>query len=502
MNNIAISAGHHLTKQTAADVLLSGGNAIDAAIAAFLVAWIAEPCMASGGGGAFANIYTANKKAYLFDFFCQTPQIKRPASDLDFFPILVDFGDTKEEFYIGTGSTATPGSIDGIFTMHQHFGTIPMKELVLPAIAAAKNGVIVDSFQGHDIGLLRPIFEASTQAASFFIDGKLVQKGDRIKMPFLADFLDYMGTEGKAAFYKGEVANNIINTHKKKGGLLTQKDFDDYKTIIRKPLSYNYNNTSVLTNPLPSIGGSILILLLHYLGKIDPKKSPKSYAHILEVYQAMKKVVRIGKSTKELYAAIRKIVPNFEYSPALSSNKHGSTSHFNIIDKWGNAVALTTTIGEGSSNFVHGTNIHMNNMLGELSLMPDGYHSWQPNIRLSSMMAPTIVVDTFGKPIIVTGSGGASRIPSAIMQVLNYLINYELPLNEATDFPRLHLEHGIFNIEYGFESPLHSKEIDDKVLAWKDTSMFFGGVHSIYKQGNQYVAKGDERRDGVALSFN
>ncbi len=502
MNNFAIAAGHELTAETAADILKAGGNAIDAAIAAFLVSWVAEPFMSSGGGGAFAQVFEAKGEAYLFDFFCQTPQKKRSPKDLDFYPILVDFGDATEEFYIGRGSTAVPGSIAGVFALHQQFGTIPMQELVKPAIKAAKEGVVINNFQHFDLQLLSPIIKASKQAEHFYVKDKIVEKGDILKMSELADFLEYMGTEGKNAFYKGEVAKKMVQDHHENGGLLTQKDLDNYRVLVRKPLRFSYNDHTVLTNPLPSIGGSIMVLLLHFLNKIDATKNPKGVAHIKEIYEAMRQAVAVGKTPLQLAKALQKIIPNFTFDSNRNSNRHGSTSHFNIIDKWGNAVAFTMTIGEGSAHFVENTNIHLNNMLGELSLMPNGYHSWIANTRLSSMMAPSIVLDKMGKPNIILGSGGASRIPSAIMQVLNNLINYNLPLEQAVDYPRLHLEHQRFNVEYGFDTSFEGIKNPDQLLLWNQQSLFFGGVHTIYKKGNSYIAKGDDRRDGVAIVGN
>ena len=132
-----LSAGHEKTAAAAAEVLKIGGNAVDAAIAAFFTSFIAEPCMSSAGGGAFANVFFEGKPR-LYDFFCQTPRNKRPVSAVNFFPITVDFGDTTEEFHVGHGSVAVPGSIAGAFRLHRDFGSIPMRELVQPAMAFAK----------------------------------------------------------------------------------------------------------------------------------------------------------------------------------------------------------------------------------------------------------------------------------------------------------------------------------------------------------------------------
>ena len=124
-----ISAGHHITAKAAAEILKDGGNAVDAAIAAFFASFVAEPCMSSAGGGAFANVLFEGK-VRLYDFFCQTPRQKRPVSAINFFPVTVDFGDTTEDFHVGHGSVAVPGAIAGMFALHRDFGSIPMQTLV------------------------------------------------------------------------------------------------------------------------------------------------------------------------------------------------------------------------------------------------------------------------------------------------------------------------------------------------------------------------------------
>jgi len=143
--------------------------------------------------------------------------------------------------------------------------------------------------------------------------------------------------------------------------------------------------------------------------------------------------------------------------------------------------------------------MQMNNMLGELALLPDGIHSWTPDQRLSSMMAPTIVLNEQQRAEIVIGSGGAGRIPSAIAQVLRYLITYQLPLRDAIQAARVHLHDRHFNVEYGFDAELEDNLPNCKLTNWTQQSLFFGGAHSILVKDGHYEAIGDQRRDGVAI---
>ncbi len=488
--SFAIAAGHDATADTALEILKSGGNAFDAAIAAMMTAFVAEPGMASGGGGAFANIRKADGTCAIFDFFSQTPKQKRSLPGVDFFPIEVDFGTTIEIFHVGKGSTAVPGSIAGLFALHEHLGTMPMSRLVEIPIQYAKEGIQINAFQYYDYQLLENIFRIDPKAQSiFFKDGALKKIGEAIKMPGLAGFLEYMAEEGEAAFYKGEVAAKIIKDYREGGGYLTQEDFDDYKVIIRKPLSFGYKGKTILTNPFPSIGGKLMAHAMHYLEEQPIIGECLGDEHLKRLYTVLQKTDALGKYSHDLKASLNSIL--------TKNKKHGSTSHFSIVDKWGNAISLTMTIGEGSGYFVDNTDIQLNNMLGEAALLPNGFHSWDPDTRLSSMMAPSIVLDKNQKLEIVTGSAGASRIASAITQLLHYLIDYKLSVEQAVNLPRVHLEHGAFNVEHGFRHNLKAAFFEDELKEWDSKSLFFGGAHSIYSRKGSLYASGDDRRDGV-----
>lgn len=488
--NYAIAAGHDCTAQAAAEVLRAGGNAVDAAIAAYLMSWVAEPLMSSGGGGAFALVFTEKGEANLFDFFCQTPRQKRPLSEVNFFPVEIDFGDTREVFHVGLGATAVPGAVAGVFALHQHYGSMPMIELVQPAIKAAKEGVVVNNFQHFDFDLVKPIINLNKRAQSIFCNGDKVKAvGERVFMPQLADFLHFMAKEGRDSFYQGEVAQKIIRDYQNGGGYLTLEDFEKYEVLIRKPLIFPYHQKTILTNPLPSIGGSIIALTMSQLQAIISDAHHLSAHYIQKLHQAFEAIDALGKSPQVLEQAIYE----------LQNKQWGSTTHLNVADRFGNVVSLTTTIGEGCGYFVENTDIQLNNMLGEAALVPEGFHSWKTNTRLSSMMAPTLILDEKSQPEIALGTGGASRIPFAISQVLSLLIDYKLDVTTAVNAPRVHLGYNNFHIEAGFESHPSTAHFAQQVKIWQQQSLFFGGVHTLKRKGNAWSAAGDPRRDGFAL---
>lgn len=487
--NSAIAGGHELTAQAAQDILQAGGNAVDAAIAAFLMTWVAEPCMSSAGGGAFAMVCMDGKTPVLLDFFCQTPGYKRPLAEIDFFPVTIDFGDEQEVFHVGKGSSAVPGAVAGVFALHERFGTIPMRELAQPAIEASKQGVVVNDFQHFDFDLVSPILKLDKRGEEvFFPNGKVPDVGERVHLSQMADFLEVLAVEGRDFFYRGEVAKRIVQDYESGGGFLTMEDFANYKVIARKPLQFPYHGKMVYTNPEPSIGGTIIALTMAQFGEKLVRAHYLSADHIRHLHDVFDKVDQLGKLPEDLFRAVRQ----------WQQKTWGSTTHFNVADKDGNAVSLSTTIGEGCGYFVPGTDILMNNTLGEAVLLPRGFHSWRENVRLSSMMSPTIVLNEAHHPEIVLGTGGASRIAFAISQVLHLLIDHKLLVQEAVNAPRVHLEHGVLQVEAGFDDAPKPDQLRHELKVWLQQSLFFGGVHALQRISDQWTAGGDDRRDGFA----
>jgi len=476
----AISAGHEATLETAKAILEADGNAYDAAVAAFLTSWIAEPCMSSAGGGAFANIRTQAGETMLYDFFCQTPKSNKLQTSVEFIPIHIDFGESQEVYYAGRGAMAVPGSIAGIFKVHEDLGSMPIQELFHFAIQQAKDGIPINRFQHYDLQLLESIFTHFPRANELFRpDDALINIGANLSLPFLADFLDYLWREGPDAFYKGEIAEKLNQTCADHGGFLTTQDLANYKVIKKKPLTTKFRAYSIFTNPLPATGGALLKVGLDYLNEIPNHIKP------IDIFNAQQAMDQFEKNPEKLGEYLKGI------------NRRGATSHFNILDKWGNAIALTMTLGEGSGYIIPGTDIHMNNMLGESALVPNGWHSWRPDARLSSMMSPTIA--TKDNDILITGSGGASRIPGALLQLINNVCDSEDTLKLAINKDRLHYEANKFDCEPNLDFDL--LQLDSRIEAkrWNKTSMFFGGTHSILKAMQKIEAEGDPRRDGVSF---
>ena len=481
----AIAAGHELTLQTAKEILHAGGNAFDAAIAAYLTMFVTEPFMASAGGAGFAMTHHQGQTRF-YDFFCQTPSAKKHHGEIDFKPITVDFGAEQEVFHIGLASSAVPGTIAGIFKLHEDFGSMPFGELIAIPSKLAKEGVLLNSFQAHDLELLAPIAFASEKGKEIFYknDQRKVE-GDMVKLPQMADFLSFLADEGRQGFYQGEIAASIEKHAIENGGFLRRIDFENYKVEVSTPYEIPYKNKLLQLSPLSSLGGMLMAIVFSRLSNFDLATALVETNAFLQDHQGL----------VNTFIAETGIDPNLN----ISSSSTKGTSHFNIKDKDGNAVALTTSIGEGSAYYIPNTDMQLNNMLGEAFLIPEGFHNWRTNSRMKSMMSPTMILNEDQEMIFAGGSGGASRIPFVITQVLLNLFEREMTLAEAIKAPRMHFQEGILNLE--MESLLQGLKYEGRKKVWNEFSVFFGGVHAIAKQGKHWSAVGDQRREGIGEVF-
>ncbi len=504
-----IAAGDRATAAAGQGILEAGGNAFDGAIAAMLAAFVVEPTLTSAGGGGFLLAHTQAGENILFDFFSQTPRQQKPVEAIDFYPVDVNFGDATQQFHIGLGSIAVPGTIAGAFRIHQALGRLPFEVVAEPAIAYAEQGFYLSEFQGFCIHkLLAPILLALPEGRQIYApQGKLIQAGDKVYMRDFAETLRTLIHKGDREFYQGEIARQFIKDTQAQGGHLTLEDLQNYRVMIQRPLQFNYRGYTCLTNPPPSSGGALIAFALKLWEELDVAQiTPQSREHLEQLAAVMKLTnrARVHGYDRQIYednVAQSFLNPDFlePYQEELL-NKFGSTTHISVIDSEGNAASVTTSNGEGSSYIIPGTGIMLNNMLGEADLNPGGFHHWPCDRRLSSMMSPTIILKD-EKPYIVLGSGGSNRIRTAIFQVISNLIDFEMPIQDAIASPRVHWEDNIFNIEPPHQPELTANlqvEPETEVIFWQNQSMFFGGVHGVQKNKNgEFEGAGDPRRGGV-----
>ena len=208
-----VAAGHPRTAEAARLILEAGGNAFDAALAALAAACVAEPVLASLGGGGFLLAHTRDNRNTLYDFFAQTPLSGPPAEALDFYPIVADFGPVQQEFHIGTGAIATPGLVKGIFEVHRELGSLPLRTVLEPAIALGRQGVVLNEFQSEIFEIVGPVYAASADARALYASaaepGRMAQAGERVFARALADTLEALAAEGQELFYHGEIGQRL-----------------------------------------------------------------------------------------------------------------------------------------------------------------------------------------------------------------------------------------------------------------------------------------------------
>ncbi len=511
----SIAAGNPRIVEAGLEMFRLGGNAFDAAVAGVMASFVVEPTLTSPAGGGFLLAHTQAGENILFDFFTQTPRQKRPLESIDFYPVQVNFGSVIQEFHIGLGSMAVPGTIGGLLHVHQRLGQLPRSVVAEPAIHYAKAGIEISPFQAYCCKILNPILLGNSESRQLFAPaGQLPQAGDLFTMPDLASTLTELVIEGGQSFYQGAIAHQLVQDCQEKGGYLTLADLTNYQVIERQPLMTTYRGRTFLTNPPPSAGGALIAFALQLLDRIPLSQLAfGSTAHLTLLARVMQltNIARKDGFDAQLYTAAAEELLDpahvAEYQAQLLQtqatiqpiNKWGSTTHLSAIDSEGNGASVTTSNGEGSSYVIPGTGIMVNNMLGEADLHPQGFHQWQANVRISSMMAPTMILRE-GEPEIVLGSGGSNRIRTAILQVISNLLDFQMSVEQAVNSPRIHWEDAVFNVEPGFEALTIDRSqfpFDGEVELWSQQNMFFGGVHTVGRNmAGEFSGAGDRRRYG------
>ena len=509
----AVAAGDGETAQAAAEILKAGGNAFDAALAALFASTVAEPVLSSLGGGGFLLAAPKTGKPVLYDFFAHTPKRKR--SDVDFHPVVADFGATTQEFHIGMGSIAAPGVVRGAFEAHRDLGRMPIKEIIQPAIHLARKGFNLSPLQAYIFDVVEPIYmataECRAQYASPADPTKLIGAGERMAAPVKADFLDALAHEGDDLFYRGEVAAIVARDCEDRGGHLERADFEGFEVIKRAPLAVEFEGARILTNPPPSVGGMLISFALKLIADTGlGKLGYGSFAHLDRLAQVMalsnQARVESGLNLHPESGAEMLLDPEFlaRYRAEVLSQpaSHRGTTHISVIDRDGNAASMTLSNGEGSAYIAPNTGVVFNNMLGEEDINPKGFHQWPEDTRLSSMMAPSLIQRPDGL-MVALGSGGSNRIRTAILQVILAVLEFGVHVQEAVELPRIHFERDVLNVEAGFDADVN-EQLRNAFAAcklWDAQNLFFGGVHAVeFNATTKALAGGgDPRRGGVAL---
>jgi gamma-glutamyltranspeptidase / glutathione hydrolase len=436
----AIAAGHPATAAAGARVLVEGGNAVDAAVAAVLAAFAAEGPLTGPAGGGFLLVRPPVGTPVVLDCFFAVPSTSRG----EMVELVIDFADASTQvFHIGEESVAVPGLVAGLVEAHDRFGSLPWAELVLPALELAHEGVEVNEAQAFLHEILVPILQRD--------DGgrRIYGTGDRrLHTADLVPALELIRDTGAAAV--GELLPELAD------------DIARYEVVPHGPLRASCFEHEILATPAPSMGGGVVLSTLSALD-----------AH---------------PGADALPGAIAGA-----YAGVASTTRVTGTTHVSVVDGNGLVAAFSSTLGSGSGVFRHG--FQLNNMLGELDVIGHGVRP--PGSRLPSMMTPTVCLRD-GAPRLVLGSAGSVRLAGAIAQVVWRVVGRDEPVAEAVAAPRVHVDDGLLHLEGGWSETIRDEGLE--VLRWSGRNLFFGGVSAVERRPDgSLFAAGDPRRGGHGL---
>jgi gamma-glutamyltranspeptidase/glutathione hydrolase len=487
-----VAAGHPLTAEAGAAVLRDGGTAVDAAVAAMLVSWTAEPLLTGPGAGGYLLVAGPGEEPVLLDFFVEAPGRGCSVPSGGLTPITVSFGDAVQVFHVGGASVGVYGCPAGVCAAMERWGTVPLAELCASAADVARAGVRVNATQAYLFELLDGILRSTPGVEALFAPGGVVlREGDLFASPELAATIELLGAEGAAPFYTGAVASAAVEAVGGAGGTLTREDLAAYAAVARAPLAVGYRGRTVLTNPPPSAGGTLLGLSLALLDEGSAVGAPPSAVELVAAMRAAQ-----DERTPGFVAGL----DEEGFADRFLSSRLGSTTHISVVDGAGRACSVTCTNGEGAGIVIPGTGIHLNNVMGEEDLNPLGFHAFPPGRRMPSMMAPTVVLSRAGDVELVVGSAGSNRIRSAILQTIVGVVDHGLDAVAAVQAPRLHFEDGLVYTEPGIdEAALHAAGLT--LSPFRAPNLFFGGAQAVRRSADGSLSgAGDPRRGGAVAA--
>ncbi|MEX9911100.1 gamma-glutamyltransferase [Providencia huaxiensis] len=464
-----VVSSQHLASQIGADILKSGGNAIDAAVAVGYAQAVVNPCCGNIGGGGFMTIHLADGKDLFINFRETAPGAASADMYLDKDGQLI-----KDASLYGYLASGVPGTVKGLDYALEKYGTMSRQQVMAPAIKLAREGFTLTRADTDVLDTTTERFKQDPEVARIFLkpDGSAFQPGDLLVQTDLANTLEKIAQNGPSAFYEGEIPKIVEEASKKNGGILTAKDFADFTITDTAPVSCSYRGYQFISAPPPSSGGVTICQTLNILEGYDLKEmgfNSADYIHTLT--EAMRHAYMdrntflgdpefVDNPTEKLlskaYAEeLRKEIkpnqatPSTQVQPGMGPHEKPETTHYSVVDEKGNAVSTTYTINGrfGSVVIPPGTGFFLNDEMDDFTtkvgeknlygLVQGERNSIAPGKRPLSSMSPTIVTKD-GKVFLVLGSPGGSRIISITLQTALNIIDHGMPPQEAVNAPRIH----------------------------------------------------------------
>jgi gamma-glutamyltranspeptidase / glutathione hydrolase len=518
-----------LATEAGMEILNRGGNAVDAAIATAFALAVVDQAASGLGGGGFMMIYDArDKRAHALDFRETAPDAAR--ADL-----YVRNGKPAPSLSLtGALAVAVPGEVAGLLTAMKRFGSLPLAVLMAPAIRLAIEGFPLDASLRYAIERQSSNMKKFPELGRvFLVKDEVPPEGEIIRQPDLGQTLKAIVSEGVDVFYQGWIAQAIADTIKKEGGVLAFDDLRSYKPVWREPLVGRYRNRTVITMPPPSSGGVVLIQMLNVLeGHQLNQLAHNSGTYLQLLAEAMKHAfadraqylgdpdfVKAPIATlisKDYAAWIRgrispiKTYPAKYYGLRNFKTEQGGTTHFSVLDRFGNAVACTLSVNTrfGSKILVPKTGIVLNNEIDDFAIHPSGNvyglvgneaNALQPKKRPLSSMTPTIILQG-DRPELIVGAAGGPRIISATLQTIINVLDFHMPVKEAVEAPRIH--HQWIPEEINVEAklaPETKKSLERRGHTVKERTGL-GVVQAILAKRSKIAGAADSRKEERARS--
>jgi gamma-glutamyltranspeptidase/glutathione hydrolase len=528
--NGMVATDNRYATEAGLQILKEGGNAIDAAVTIGFTLAVTYPRAGNIGGGGFLLVYLAkSNEVVAIDYREKAPK----AATEDMF--LDKSGNVNTEksrhSYLAVG---VPGTVAGLTLALEKYGTVSLERALKSAIEFAERGLPVDEQLQRSLLDARDRLRASPASMGIFFkkDGTPYRVGEFLVQRDLAWSLKQIARHGPAAFYKGEIAQKIAFAMKSNGGLITKEDLASYEAVIREPVHGRYRGYDIYSMPPPSSGGVHLIQVLNLLEPFPMSKFGHNTAQTIHLMAESMKLAYADRSkhlgdpdfvdvpvsgliskgyADELRLKINfsKAAPSAEILPGnpVKYEEDNNTTHFSVMDRYGNAVSNTYTLNfsYGSGITIPGTGILLNNEMDDFSAKPGEpnaygliggrYNAIQPGKRMLSSMTPTIVMKD-GKPFLVTGSPGGSRIITVVLQMIMNVIDHGMNIEAATNAVRIH--HQWLPDELRVEKGLNLDTI--RLLAEKGHKVVvgntMGNAESVMRIGDFFYGASDPRNPG------
>lgn len=535
-----VTTAHPLASQIGADVLLNGGNAIDAAVAIQFALNVTEPMMSGIGGGGFLMYYDAEAdETIILNSRERAPAGATPDMFLNEQGEPVPFAERAT----GGKAVGVPGTLKGLEEALNKWGTLSMEELIEPAIQLARDGFPIDSVLGNAIEENKAMLSKTAARDVFIPNGQPLREGELLIQKDLAKTFELIKTEGTDAFYNGEIGEAIANVVQQYGGSMTTEDLSSYAVTIDKPIWGDYKDYQIASMPPPSSGG---VFLLQMLGILDGFDLSQYDVKSWEKYHLLAESMHLAYADRAAYAGDPEFVdvplegllhPDYIQKrrelidlksviatptagkPWEFENKAvetvlveqpndgqpGETTHFSVTDQWGNVVSYTTTIEQlfGTGIMVPGYGIMLNNELTDFDAVPGGANQVEPNKRPLSSMTPTIVFKD-GKPVMTVGSPGGPTIITSVLQTIIHSIEYDMELKTAVEEPRIYTNN---TSSYRFEEGIPEETMEQLRKMghqFGEKPTVIGNVQSILIDQKEGIYKGvaDSSRNGAAIGIH